>query len=385
MNARHRPAIAAIALVLSALAPAAAAPAQTVTTPAKQAILLDFDTGTVLLEKNADERMPPASMSKLMTVYEVFKRLKVGRLQLDTEFTISEKAWKMGGSKMFVEVGKQAKVADLLRGIIVQSGNDACIVIAEGLSGSEEEFATLMTATGKKIGLTDSQFRNASGWPDPEHYMTARDLGTLAKRLIGDFPDLYPMFAEMSFTYSGIRQGNRNPLLYKKFGADGLKTGHTKASGYGLTASATRDGRRLILVVNGLTSVNQRSRESQRLLQWGFRNFRNFDFFPDGAVVGEALVWLGDRERVPLVLGNPFKVTLARTARARLKAKIIYDGPVPAPIKKGQRIGYLLLEAPGMEPLRVPLVAAEGAGKLGFLKRFGAALKYLVWGASVGG
>ena len=371
----------AVALMFT---PAAVFGAEDMTSPAKQAILVDYDTATVLFEKNADEAMAPASMSKLMTSYMVFDRLKDGRLKMEDEFTISKKAWKMGGSKMYVEVAKQARIDDLLRGIIVQSGNDACIVVAEGIAGSEEEFSKLMTKTGKKLGLKNSQFQNASGWPHPDHYMTARDLATLSKVLISEFPDYYKMFAEKNFTYTGIRQGNRNPLLYKNLGADGLKTGYTRASGYGLTASAVRDGRRLILVLNGLKSVNQRSRESERLLMWGFRQFQNYTFFPDGEVVDHALVWLGDKDRVALVLERPFKVTLQRGKRAKLKAKVVYEGPVAAPIKKGQRIAELVLEAPGMDPIRTPLLAAEGSKKLGTVKSFVAALKYLLWGASGG-
>ena len=379
-----RPILALAVTLLLTHAGVPGAGAAEISSPAKQAILIDYDTGTILYEKSADEAMPPASMSKLMTSYMVFERLKDGRLKMEDEFDISKKAWKMGGSKMYVEVGKRAKIKDLLRGIIVQSGNDACIVVAEGIAGSEEEFSELMTQTGKKIGLKNSRFMNSSGWPHPEHYMSARDLAILSKVLISNFPEQYLIFSEMNFTYSGIRQGNRNPLLYKNMGADGLKTGHTRASGYGLTASAVRDGRRLILVLNGLKSVNQRSRESERLLMWGFRQFQNYTFFPAGEVVDHALVWLGDKERVPLVLAQPFKVTLQRGKRAKLKVKVVYVGPIPAPIKKGQRIAELVLEAPGMEAIRTPLIAGEGSKKLGTVRSFVAALKYLLWGASGG-
>ncbi len=224
--------------------------------------------------------MPPASMSKLMTIYMVFERLTDGRLKPGDTFTVSKKAWQMGGSKMFVEVGKEVTIAELLRGVIVQSGNDACIVLAEGIGGTEEAFAEEMGKRAGEIGLTQSSFRNASGWPDPDHMMSAHDLATLAALLIRKFPDQYPIFKEKEFSYAGIRQGNRNPLLYKNIGADGLKTGHTEASGYGLVASAVRDGRRLVLVVNGLGSVNERSKESARLLRYGFRDFSNYAAVP---------------------------------------------------------------------------------------------------------
>ena len=246
----------AIAAILAVVLPTQAA---TMETQAEEAFLVDFQTGAVLLDKNADVRMPPSSMSKMMTAYMVFERLKDGRLSLDDELPVSEKAWRKGGSKMFVEVGDQVRVEDLLRGVIVQSGNDACIVLAEGLAGSEEAFAEQMTAKGREIGLTGSNFTNATGWPDENHYVTARDLATLAERIIVDHPEYYHYYSEKEFTWNDIRQGNRNPLLYRNVGADGLKTGHTEAAGYGLTASAMQNGRRLLLVVNGLPSVRPSS------------------------------------------------------------------------------------------------------------------------------
>ncbi|MEC8725219.1 MAG: D-alanyl-D-alanine carboxypeptidase family protein, partial [Pseudomonadota bacterium] len=250
------------------------AAAQNKVTAAPYAYILDLSTDTVLLSKQASIPMPPASMSKLMTVYMVFDRLKRGSLSLDDEFPVSRKAWKKGGSKMFVKVGDKVSVADLLRGIIVQSGNDACIVVAEAIGGSEDTFAEMMTEKGKEIGLKDSIFTNATGWPDPRHRMSARDLAILAKRLINEFPELYKMFNEKTFTYNNIKQGNRNPLLYRNIGADGLKTGHTVAAGYGLASSAQRGDRRIVVVVNGLKSVRQRSKESFRLMEWAFKAFK---------------------------------------------------------------------------------------------------------------
>jgi serine-type D-Ala-D-Ala carboxypeptidase (penicillin-binding protein 5/6) len=352
-----------------------------VETPAKQAILMDFETGAVLFGKDADKRMPPASMSKLMTIYMVFERMKEGRLKPEDTFPVSETAWRMGGSKMFVHVGDNVRVIDLLRGIIVQSGNDACIVVAEGLSGSEQKFAEEMTVKGKQIGLTDTNFTNASGWPDPNHYTTARDLATLARRIIKDHPEHYAIFKEKEFTYAGIKQGNRNPLLYKNVGVDGLKTGHTEASGYGLVASAEREGRRLILVVNGLDSVNQRSAESERLLSLGFREYQTYALFKAGEPVANAEVWLGAEATVPLILEEPLTVALSRKSRQGLKVTAVYDGPLTAPIAKGARLGALRLEGPEMEPLERPLIAGSEVEKLGPVGRIGAAIKYLVMGA----
>jgi D-alanyl-D-alanine carboxypeptidase (penicillin-binding protein 5/6) len=359
-----------------------ASPARAIESAAKQVILIDDSTGTLLFEKNADERMPPASMLKLMTVYMVFERLAEGSLELDETLAVSEKAWRTGGSKMFVRVNTRVAVEDLLRGIIVQSGNDACVVVAEALAGSEAAFAQEMTQRGRAIGLEDSEFRNATGWPDPEQYMTARDVARLAIRIIHDFPQYYRYFKEKNFTYNEIRQGNRNPLLYKEVGADGLKTGHTQDSGYGLAASAERKGRRLVLVVNGLDSVNQRARESERLLDWGFREFKTYKMFSAGETVVEADTWLGDSATVPLVLEQDFALTLARKVRRGMKATVIYDGPIAAPIAKGAEVGKLVITAPETKTVEVPLVAGAEVGRLGTFKRLGAALGYLVWGAA---
>jgi len=369
----------ALWLGAGALSPA---PAREIESAAKQAILIDDSTGTVLFEKNADERMAPASLLKLMTIYMVFERLAEGTLELDETLPVSEKAWRTGGSKMFVRVNTRVTVEDLVRGIVVQSGNDACIVVAEALAGSEAAFAHEMTQRGREIGLRDSVFRNATGWPDPEQHMTARDVARLTTRIIHDFPQYYGYFKEKNFTYNEIRQGNRNPLLYKDVGADGLKTGHTQDSGYGLAASALRKERRLVLVVNGLESVNQRASESGRLLDWGFREFKTYEMFSAGQTVIEADTWLGDSATVPLVLEQDFALTLARKARPAMKATVIYDGPIAAPIGKGAEVGKLVITAPETETVEVPLVAGADVGRLGTFKRLGAALSYLVWGAA---
>ena len=360
---------------------AGAWPAAALEILAREAILAEESTGAVLLEKNADELMPPSSMSKVMTVYMVFDRLAEGTLALDDTFLVSEKAWRKSGSKMFIEVGKRVTVEDLLRGIIVQSGNDACIVVAEGLSGSEEAFSAEMTERGREIGLRASVFKNSSGWPEEGHVMTARDLAWLAHRTIRDFPQYYHYYAETNFTYNGIRQGNRNPLLYRDMGADGLKTGHTAAAGYGLVASSERDGRRLILVINGLKGPNARLREAERLLDYGYRAFGSYALFENGATVTDADVWLGDAPTVPLVIENDLAVTLLRASRRKMEVKVVFEGPVPAPIARGEPIAKLVVSAPGTTPIEVPLVAGADVGKLSMFRRLSAAIGYLVWGS----
>ncbi|MBL4692438.1 MAG: D-alanyl-D-alanine carboxypeptidase, partial [Magnetovibrio sp.] len=263
--------------------------AQALETPASHAYMIDTTTGAVLLDKNGSKLMAPASMSKLMTLFMVFERLQDGRLSLDDKFYVSEDAWRRGGTRtggstMFLEPAMRVRVEDLIRGIIVQSGNDACIVVAEALGGSEASFASDMTERARDLGLMDSVFKNSTGWPDPEHRVSARDLAKLAQILAERFPEYFHYFGEKSFVFNGIKQSNRNPLIYKNMGADGLKTGHTKESGYGLTGTAVRKGRRLVLVVNGLASKKMRSSESQRLLEWGFREFGNYELFKAGDI-----------------------------------------------------------------------------------------------------
>ncbi len=370
-------------LMTLALSVVAATPgALAIETRAKQAYLIDVATGSVLLEKNADQPVPPASMSKLMTVYMVFELLKDGRISLDDKFLVSKKAWRKGGSKMFVKVNSQVRVEDLLRGIIVQSGNDACIVIAEGLAGSEDAFADQMTDRARELGLKDSMFKNATGWPHPEHFMSVRDIAHLSMRMIRDFPDYYAMFSEKNFTYNKIKQGNRNPLLYRDSGADGLKTGHTEASGYGLAASALRGNRRVVLVVNGLPSVRARSSESLRLINWAFRAFDNYSLFDKGETVDQVDVWLGTEATVPLIVERDVKVTLQRRFRRKMKAKIIFTGPIPAPITKGAPVARLVVTAPEFKTLSIPLHAGIEVGQRGMFGRLGAALRYMIWGSS---
>ena len=359
---------------------AASADAQLFESSATHVYLADFQTGAALINKNGDTKMAPASMTKMMTVYLLFERLKDGSLSLEDTFRVSEKAWRKGGSKMYVDVGSRVKVEELLRGIVVQSGNDASIVVAEGLAGSEDAFATEMNRAAHELGMTNTTFFNASGWPHPEHLTTARDLAKLTAATIRDFPDFYHYYSEKVFKYNEIEQYNRNPLLRKDLGADGLKTGHTEKSGFGLVASAMRNDRRLILVVNGLPSEGARASESERLLDLGFREWNNFTLFQAGDVVGAANIWLGSVEAVPLVIQQEMTLTLRRRARREMVVKLLHDDPLPAPIVKGAVIARLVVTMPQMTPLEVPLVAGSDIGRLGMIGRLGAAMSYILWG-----
>ena len=356
--------------------------AQAIETNAREAYIMDFDTGTVLLNKDGNTLTEPASMTKMMTVHMLFKHIKDGSVSMDDTFHVSEKAWRKGGSKMFVEVNSNVSASDLLHGIIVQSGNDAAIVVAEGLAGTEEAFADEMTEEARNIGMTKSVFKNATGWPAEGHLVTVHDLAILARDTIRNFPDLYELYSVKEFTYNGIRQPNRNPLLGTSAGVDGLKTGHTESAGYGLTASAERDGRRLIIVVNGLNSVRERRTESQKLLDWGFREFDNYDLFAKDETVSAANVWLGAETKVDLVADQKILLTLPRSARRDMKVSVVYEGPIPAPISQGDQIATLKVEVPDQETQEFPLYAAHDVGRLGFVGRIGAAIKYLLWGAN---
>ena len=382
MHLQRLPMIRTFGVIPAALAAALiwAAPAQAIEVLAKQAILIDYQTGAVLLEKNPDQKMTPSSMSKMATVYKAFEQLKEGRLSLEDTMPVSEKAWRKQGSKMFVMLNTRVKVEDLLRGIIVQSGNDACIVLAEGLSGTEAAFAQELNEVARRLGMTNTNMVNASGWPDPGHVSTARDLAKLAIATIRDFPQYYPYYAEKDFTYNGIKQGNRDPLLYKDVGADGLKTGHTEEGGYGIAASAVRNGLRLVLVVNGLKTVNERAREAERLLDYGFREFNNYALFNAGQTVTEAPVWLGNEAKVPLTVKEPLLMTMPVKARKDMVVKAVYDSPIAAPVIEGQRVGTIRIEAPDMPVKEVPLLAGRTVDKLGVMSRLSAALKYIVWG-----
>ena len=348
----------------------------------KQVILIDATTGAILFSKNPDERMTPSSMSKIMTIYKLFERLKDGELSLTDKFSVSEKAWRKQGSKMFVAVNSRVTIEDLIRGIIVQSGNDATIVVAEGLSGSEGAFADEMNETAKQLNMTNSNFINASGWPDPDHETTARDLAKLTVATVKNFPDLYRYYGEKTFTYNGIKQGNRNPAIYRNIGADGLKTGHTEAGGYGLTVSAIRKNRRLILVINGLPTKKSRAVESERILDWGFREFNNYALFKAGETVTEAQIWMGEHGSVPLLIERDLIITLSRKVRRGMKVKVAMETPVPAPVKKGDVLATLKVELPGRPTMKIPLVSGADIGQLGVYSRLSAAVKYFLWGES---
>ncbi len=360
----------------------AAAPAHAFESSAGQAILVDMTGHRVLYEKNADQHMPTSSMSKMMTIYMVFDALKQGKVHLDDTLTVSEKAWrttyKEKESSMFLPIGAQVKIEDLIRGVIIQSGNDATVVLGEGLGGSEQEFVTEMNDKAKQLGMDNSHFVNTNGLPDPDHYSTARDLATLAEHLITDFPEYYHYFGELEFTYNGIKQGNRNPLLYHNLGVDGLKTGHTDAGGYGLTASALRNGRRLVVVVNGLPSMQSRADDPTALLEYGFNEFKAYALFKPGDTVEYATTWEGVQPTVPLVVDQPATVTLSFAERKGLKVTVDMPETVKAPIAAGQTIGKMIVSAPDLPPQEYPLKAGTAVERLGFVSRIAMAAKYML-------
>ena len=371
----------ALALAFAALAAPLAATAEPLVTNAKHVYIVDYQTGAVIFDKMGDEQLFPASMSKLMTAYMLFDALKRGDVKLTDTFHVSQKAWAIQGSKMFVDIDSDVKIEDLIRGMVIQSGNDACIVIAEGLAGSEEAFAERMNAKAKEIGLTGSHFTNATGWPDPNHYMTAHDLAILANHLITDFPEYYHFYSEKEFTWHGIKQGNRNPLLYRAgSGVDGLKTGHTEEAGFGLTASAIRDGRRIIMVVHGLTGMQERADEAGQLLDWAYRETGNFTVASKGAVLAEAPVQYGETKTVPLTVAQDLLLTLPRADRQKVTAKAVVPTPIMAPVAAGQEIGKLVVSAPNMPDFTMSLVAGQDVPKMGIGGKIAANLNRLVFG-----
>lgn len=345
------------------------------TTKATSAVLMDYDTGTVVFNKNGNDLMPPASMSKLMTAYVLFDKIKKGQVSVDDMFRVSENAWKKGGSKsgsstMFLEPNTKVKVADLIQGIIVQSGNDACITVAENLSGNESAFAEEMTSKARELGLKKSTFKNSTGLPHEEHLMTPVELAELSRMLIHEFPEFYPIYSQKYFTYNGIKQGNRNPLLYSMNGqADGLKTGHTEKSGYGLVGSAkSKDGkRRMIMVINGLESMKDRASEAERLMNWGLREFDNYKIDLGDSV--KIPVWLGKKKTVKAVLEEDVVLTLKAEDKNKLKVKVSYLSPIEAPIKKGDKIGLLTVSYPDGSNSKYTLVAENTVNKLGYFGR----------------
>ncbi|MCE2926843.1 MAG: D-alanyl-D-alanine carboxypeptidase [Rickettsiales bacterium] len=355
--------------------------AHAIETSAKHAYLIDATTGTVLLNKDGEVAMPPSSMSKLMTAYVLFSRLKEGRVKLTDEFTVSEKAWRTQGSKTFVHVGDKVPVETLIRGIIVQSGNDACVTVAENISGSEEAFAAEMNRIGKEIGLTGSNFVNSTGWPDEGHVMTARDLAHLASRLIMDFPEYYHYYSEREFTYNKITQQNRNRLLASDIGVDGLKTGHTEVAGYGITLSAKKGERRVILTVNGLESDNARVEEGDRLLRWALREFENKKLLSAGQKLDDAPVWFGTSQTVSLVANDDVLMTLPVSAASNLTMTLKYNSPIAAPIVKGTHVADVIVSAPGLEPQTIQIVAGEDVSKLSGIAYWWAKIRYQITGS----
>lgn len=360
-------------------------------TTAEYVLVTEFETGRILMEKQKQAPMKPASMAKIMTSYVVFSRIKDGSLALDDQIVVSEKAWKMGGSRSFLKPGTRYSIKELLYGVIVQSGNDAAVLLAEGLAGTEENFAIEMNLTAQKLGMKNSNFTNATGWPDTELTTTAEDLNILATALIRDFPpetypELYPIFKVKSYTLNNIKQGNRNPLLYGKSaaenGVDGLKTGYTDESGYGLTASAEKNGLRVVMVLNGMKSKKERSSESARLMDFILREFKNYKFFASGTKVDEADVWLGRAGKVGLVAEGDVGRVLSRAERMKTEIVVSWMNPVSAPIQKGQKIGELAVRIDGKIVDKIALAADRDVEQLGMFDRLGAAFSYLILGAS---
>ncbi len=363
------------------LAPAAHA----VEVNAKQAYIIDYDTGQVLYEKNAHERMPTSSMSKVATIYMVFDALKKGNLVIDQSLPVSQLAWSTQGSKMFVPIGENVKVEDLIRGVIIQSGNDATIVLAEGIAGSEGEFALRMTEKMRSLGMDETNFVNASGWPDDNHYSTARDLTLLGRAMIHDFPDYYKYYSEKDYTYNNIKQGNRNPLLYRNMGVDGIKTGHTEAAGYGLMASGVRDGRRVVMTLNGMESMQARADESAKMMEWALMSFKNMKLLEKGKPLTEAPVVMGLATSVPLIAPQDLTVTVPRMGTENaVSIKAVYNAPLVAPIKAGDKVGKLVVSVSRMEPVEMDLLAGADVAKQGLFKSLQTKIELMIFGNQSG-
>lgn len=372
--------LALFSLALScALAPVTVS-AQEFYTEAPHAVLMDGETGLILFEKDAQLPMEPASMTKIMTASLVFDQIRSGAISLDTQFTVSEEAWRRGGkasgsSTMFLEVGSKVSVGDLLKGVIIQSGNDACIVLAEGIAGSETAFADMMTERARELGLSSATFKNATGWPHPEHKISAIDLARLSQYVISEYPEFYDLYAQRKFMWNGISQNNRNPLLGKFTGADGLKTGHTESSKYGMVGSAVRADRRIIMVLNGLESNRLRTSESLRVMDAAFTGFGVYKLYPAGAVAGQAEVFMGQSENIDLTTEKPISIGLYKPLRDKMRVTIQYDGPIAAPIQQGDEIAKLVVSFSDKPDLTFPLIAAKTVERKGAIARALTALK----------
>ncbi len=354
-----------------------------ITTPAKQVIIYDHEANKVLFEKNADNFMKPASMAKVMTAYIVFDRIKDNSLNMSDTFLVSDKAWRMGGSRSFLELNSNVSIRDLLLGLIVQSGNDAAVVLAEGISGDEEAFAREMNRYAKMMGMTNTYFTNSTGWPHPDLQTTSRDLIILTKKIVDDFPELYKLFEEKIFTYNNIKQSNRNPLLYTMNGADGLKTGHTNESGYGLIGSVKRNDRRVTVVINGLNSKKKRRFESKRLFNIVFRETALLSLFNKQNTLVKANVWLGKKSEVELVALKPFKKIVSPIEFNKTKIKTEWMDPIASPIRKGDIVGTIHIIIPGKKTIKEDLISAEDINKMSPLVRAKSILKYLLYGDTV--
>lgn len=357
-----------------------------ISTEASYAALLDMETGTLLFERNAKTLMPPASMTKIVTLALLFEEIQANRISLDDEFLVSENAVRKGGEKsgsstMFLEKSSLVSVENLIRGVVVHSGNDAAITIAENLAANEDAFAEKMTAYAKKIGMLNSAFKNATGWPQEGHETTAYDLALLARHHIKTYPEFYPYYAEQSFKWNNVRQSNRNLLLRDRIGVDGLKTGRTEVSGYGIVASAKKGKRRLVLVLNGLKSAQVRRGEGYRILNWGFRAFQTYRLFQVGQVVDKIAVWHGENKQLPVSVEEDFSLAITRERRRLVRVSVDYSTPIPAPIKKGDKVGWIRAkELGGSLIAERPLIAMQDVPELGFLGRAVSTLEYMLFG-----
>ena len=352
-------------------------------TKAEQAIVMDFDTNEILFEKKSNIKTPPASMTKIMTVYAAFDRLKNTDLSIENECIVSAKAYKMGGSRTFLEIDDKVSIDELLKGIIIQSGNDASIALAECLAGTEDDFAKLMNVYAKRIGMRNTNFLNSSGWPEDNHYSTVYDLSLLSNALINEFPDLYLYFSDNEFTYNDIKQPNRNKLLSSVQGADGLKTGFTRASGWGIAATAKRDDRRITAVINGTNSSRSRLNEASNLINWAFSQTSQKLLIDENQVIVEVDVWLGNKPRVNLVSSKKIVSTLSFDQIQLIKSSLEYKRPIEAPIKKGEVYGKLLIDIDGKPNIEVELIAQENVGTVNPISKVFAAMKYLIFGTSL--
>ena len=351
--------------------------------PAKQVIIYDHEADEVLFEKNADQIMKPASMAKVMTAYIIFDKLKDQSLQMSDTFLVSNRAWRMGGSRSFLELNTNVSIKDLLLGLIVQSGNDAAVVLAEGVSGEEEAFAREMNRYAKILGMNNTYFTNATGWPHPDLKTTSRDLIILTRNIINNFPKLYELFNEKIFTYNNIKQSNRNPLLYSMNGADGLKTGHTNESGYGLIGSVKKNNRRVSIVINGLNSKKKRTFESKRLFNIVFRETTLLSLFNDKKSLAKANVWLGKQPQVNLVAEKAFKKIISPLELNKTKIKIQWQDPISAPIAKGDKVGNIYIDIPGKELIKQNIVSSQSIDTMSTFMKAKSILMYLLYGEFV--